>query len=118
MSKNKISRILLSAKDKKGESSLVAEPAKEVRRNVSVACTECQKKKIVFPRLQYPSQLEGLTLGIGTAVFGAPMRGRSTQVGDPRTRDIAHAIRSSSSHFSEISEHVNQVLIPLCYGDI
>lgn len=51
MSKNKISRTLLPAKDREGESSLVAEPAKEVRRNVSVACTECQEKKTVFPRL-------------------------------------------------------------------
>lgn len=50
-------RTLLPAKDKDKIESLIAEPAKEMRRNVSPACIECQKKKAKvksrpFPRLE------------------------------------------------------------------
>jgi hypothetical protein len=45
MSKNKGFRTLLPAKEKGEIESVVTEAKKETRRNIPLACTECQKKK-------------------------------------------------------------------------
>ncbi|KAJ5369328.1 uncharacterized protein N7496_009088 [Penicillium cataractarum] len=45
MGTTKTLRTLLPAEDKHTMQSLEANPGKEMRRNVSLACTECQRKK-------------------------------------------------------------------------
>ncbi|KAJ5471898.1 hypothetical protein N7539_008467 [Penicillium diatomitis] len=57
MSKNKFRR-LLPAKEKEETEPVVTEAKKETRRNISLAFTECQKKKTKVTVPVVPSALE------------------------------------------------------------
>ncbi|CEJ62912.1 Putative Hemolysin-III family protein [Penicillium brasilianum] len=65
MSKNKFRR-LLPAKEKEEIEPVVTEAKKETRRNISLACTECQKKKTKCSGTQY---LTSRYLGVTGADF-------------------------------------------------